>query len=76
MSRKDDIAEAGWRKLHRDVQLDGPPDTRTEGVCHKADAADEQQLAAELTEAGVGRSQNVPLPELLRRFRENRLYEE
>lgn len=76
MSRKDEIAEAGWRKLHRDVQLDGPANTRTEGVCPKVDVEDEEQLAAELAEAGAGRLQSVPLPELVRRFRENRLYEE
>ena len=73
--RKDEIAAAGWRKLRRDVVRDGPVPTRTVGVDPKPTPEDEEELAGELAEAGAGRTQNVPLPELVRRFRENRLYE-
>lgn len=77
MSPRTSVAEAGYRRLLRDLRNpNGNTETRTVGQDHKAEVDDEEELQAELAEAGARQAANVPLSELVRRFRENRLYEE
>ena len=77
MSPRTSVAEAGYRRLQRDLQnLGGNTETRTVGQDHKVEVEDEEELQAELAEDGARQAANVPLSELVRRFRANRLYEE